>query len=113
MAPAGVFRVTRDCPSGALPIRREPTQRGTMTKVTPEDRPNLSLDGLHTGTRRSFMAMLAVLIGPAASAQDDAEGRDKSALRRETMRRLATEMKVCEITDRKPGPPLPLRPEPL
>ena len=29
------------------------------------------------------------------------------------MRRLAKEVKVCEITDGKPGPPLALRPEPL
>jgi hypothetical protein len=84
-----------------------------MTTAHPDDRPDLSLDGLHTATRRSFLAMLAVIITPAASAQDDAKGRDKSALRLETMRRLAREMKVCEITDRKPGPPLALRLEPL
>jgi hypothetical protein len=57
--------------------------------------------------------MMAAFSSRAASAQDDPEGRDKSALRLETMRRLAKEMKVCEITDRKPAPPLPLRPEPL
>ena len=51
--------------------------------------------------------------GPAASAQDDAEGRDKSALRLETMLRFAKEIKVCENTAGKPGPPLPLRPDPL
>jgi hypothetical protein len=84
-----------------------------MTTANPDDRPDLSLNVLHTATRRSFLAMLAVFVGPAASAQDDAERSDKSALRLETMRRLAKETKVCEITDTKPGPPLPLRPEPL
>jgi hypothetical protein len=84
-----------------------------MTTANADDRPDFGLDGVHTATRRSFLAMLAVVIGPADAARDDAEGRDKSALRLETMRRLAKEMKVCEITDSKPGPPLPLRPEPL
>ena len=75
--------------------------------------PGLSVDDLCQPTRRSFLALLAALIGPATSAQDGAESRDKSALRLETMRRWAKEAKVCEITAGKSGPPLPLRPEPL
>ena len=84
----------------------------TVTAIRHEPA-GLSVDDLCQPTRRSFLALLAALIGPAASAQDEAEGRDKSALRLETMRRLAKEVKVCVITDGKPGPPLPLRTEPL
>ncbi len=84
-----------------------------MARAKQGDRPDLNLDGPCLATRRSFLALIAALVGRAASAQHVAEGRDRSALRLETMRRLAKEMKVCEIIDRKPGPPLPLRPEPL
>ncbi len=84
----------------------------TVTAIRHEP-PGLRVDDLCQPTRRSFLALLAALIGPAASAQDDAADRDKSALRLETMRRLAKEIKVYEITDRKPGPPQPLRSEPL
>ncbi len=57
--------------------------------------------------------MMTALIGPAASAQDDSEGRRKSSARLEAMRRLVKEVKVCEVTEGKPGPPLALRPDPL
>lgn len=84
-----------------------------MVTAIRHELPGLSVDDLYQPTRRSFLALLAALIGPAASAQDDAEDRDKSALRLETMRRWAKEVKVFEITAGEPGPPLPLRPEPL
>jgi hypothetical protein len=57
--------------------------------------------------------MMAALVGPAATSQEDEEPRRKSSARLEAMRRLAQDVKVCEITDGKPGPPLALRPEPL
>jgi len=57
--------------------------------------------------------MMSALIGCSASAQDVAEDRGKSTARLEAMRRLAMEIKVREITEGKPGPPLALRPEPL
>jgi hypothetical protein len=57
--------------------------------------------------------MMAALIGSSASAQDDTQDRGKSTPRLESMRRLAKEVKVCESTDGKQGPPLALRPEPL
>jgi hypothetical protein len=57
--------------------------------------------------------MMAALIGPAASAQDDAKDRGESAARLELMRRMAKEVKVREITEGKAGPWLALRPEPL
>src|SRR3954470_20837677 len=92
---------------------RDASRGSIMARAIKPDQLDLSLDQPCPATRRSFLALMAALIGPTASAQDDAEDRGKSALRLETMRRLAKEMKVCEITDRKPGPPLVLRPEPL
>jgi hypothetical protein len=64
-------------------------------------------------TRWSFLAMMAALIGPGAPAQDNANSRARSAARLEAMRRLARDIKVREIDNGKPGPPLPLRLEPL
>jgi hypothetical protein len=84
-----------------------------MTRANLGYLPDPSLDGPCPADRRSFLAMMASLIVPSASAQDDVENRDKSTQRLEAMRRLAKEVKVCEITDGKPGPPLVLRPGPL
>jgi hypothetical protein len=84
-----------------------------MTRANQVDPADFSVDGPCSAARRSFLAMMAALIGPSASAQDAAEDRDKSTPRLEPMRRLAKEVKVCEITDGKQGPPLALRPEPL
>jgi hypothetical protein len=94
--------------------RSDVTARGgIMTRANPLYPPDVSLEGQFPATRRSFLAMMAALIGPAASAQDDVENRDKSTQRLEAMLRLAKEVKVCEITGGKPGPPLVLRPKPL
>jgi hypothetical protein len=84
-----------------------------MASVIGHDRRVTRLEENCPTSRRSFLAMMAALIGPAASAQDDAEDRVTSAARLEAMRRVAKGIKVSEITDGKPGPPLSLRPEPL
>jgi hypothetical protein len=57
--------------------------------------------------------MMVALLGPSASARDDADDRRKLTSRLKTMQRLAKEVKVCEIWEGKPGPPLALHPEPL
>lgn len=84
-----------------------------MTRANHDDRLDLSLGGPCPATRRSFLGMMASLIGPVASAQDDAADRGKSLARLETMRQSAKGIKVCRITEGKPGPPLALRPKPL
>ncbi len=84
-----------------------------MTRAIEQDSPDVRPDEPHPATRRSFLALMAALIGPAASAQDDPGDRGKSAARLEAMRRLAKEVKVGEITDGKAGPPMAIRPEPL
>jgi hypothetical protein len=76
---------------------------GPMTRANQGDPPDFSVDGPCSATRRSFLAMMAALIGSSASAQDDTEDRGKSTPRLESMRRLAKEVKVCEITDGKQG----------
>jgi hypothetical protein len=81
--------------------------------VIGHDQPDLRPDEPCQSTRRSFLTLMVALIGPAASAQDDAEDHRKSIARLEAMRRVAKEIKVCEVTDGKPGPPLALRPEPV
>ena len=48
------------------------------TTIAP-DRPGSRLGAPLPATRRSFLAMMAVLFGPSASAQHDAAGRAKSA----------------------------------
>ena len=87
----------------------------TATKGTAigPDQPVFPRDGPLLGTRRSFLALIAALMGPAGSAQDDVEGRGKSKARLEVMRRLAKEVKIREIDEGKPGPPLPLELDPL
>ena len=59
-----------------------------------------------------WCAMVAALIGPAASAQEEVNDRDQ-ATRLEALRRVAKGLKVCEVREGKPGPPLALRPEPF
>jgi hypothetical protein len=70
------------------------------------DRPRLT-------TRRSFLATTAVALCGFAPPGDDADDLSKAPKRLEAMRRLAKGLKVREINDGKPGPPLALRADPL
>jgi hypothetical protein len=64
-------------------------------------------------TRRSFLAMTGMFVCGSGPVKDDADDLSKAPKRLEAMRRLAKDLKVREINDGKPGPPLPLRPDPL
>jgi hypothetical protein len=84
-----------------------------MARAIRHDRKDVTRDEPCSATRRSFLAVMAALIGPAASAQDGAKDRTKSTASLEAMRRLAKGVKLAELEGGKPGAPCPLRPEPL
>jgi hypothetical protein len=86
-----------------------------MTSANRADRLGLDLDEPIAASRRCFLAMMAAFIGPSAPSQDGAGDEDdsKSTTRLTAMRRVAKEIKVREVSDSKPGPPLGLLAEPL
>jgi hypothetical protein len=84
-----------------------------MTSANRPDRFDLDLDDPIAASRRYFLAMMAAFIGPTASGQDEAEEDSKSTTRLTAMRRVAKEIKVCEVSDNQPGMPLGLLAEPL
>lgn len=84
-----------------------------MTSANRADRLDLDLDEPIAASRRSFLAMMAACIGPSASGQAGAEDDNKLTTRLTAMRRVATGIKVFEVSDNQPGPPLGLLTEPL
>jgi hypothetical protein len=84
-----------------------------MTSASRADRSDLDLAEPTAAPRRSFLATMAAVIGPFASGQDGALADSKSTTRLTAMRRVAKGIKVCEVSDNKPGPPLGLLAEPL